>query len=71
MITTLEGKISEKLGDVIVVDCSGVGYGVFTTFEDFGALNVGEPTKLYIYEHIRENTHDLFGFKNLSTKPVA
>ena len=70
MITTLEGKISEKLGDVIVVDCSGVGYGVFTTFEDFGALNVGEPTKLYIYEHIRENTHDLFGFKNLSTKQL-
>ena len=38
------------------------------TFEDFGALNSGEETKLYIYEHIREANHDLFGFRNLQTK---
>lgn len=68
MIATLTGKISEKVADLIVINCGGVGYGVAVTFEDFGALNSGEETKLYIYEHIREASHDLFGFRNLQTK---
>lgn len=68
MIAVLSGKISEKIGDLVVINCGGVGYGVAVTFEDFGVLNSGEEAKLYIYEHIRENTHDLFGFRNLQTK---
>lgn len=70
MIAALSGKISEKIGDIVIINCGGVGYGVAVTFEDFGALNSGEETKLYIYEHIRENTHDLFGFRNLQTKQL-
>lgn len=70
MIAILDGKISEKLGDQVVITCGGVGYGAFVTFEDFGALNVGEPAKLYIYEHIRENIHDLFGFREVETKQL-
>jgi Holliday junction DNA helicase RuvA len=68
MIATLEGKVSQKIGDLVVIECGGVGYGLFVTFEDFGALNSGDEAKLFIYEHIRENTHDLFGFKRLETK---
>ncbi len=68
MITTLEGKIAEKLGGVIIIECGGVGYGVFVSFEDFGALNAGEPAKLYVYEHIRDNAHDLFGFSSIEAK---
>lgn len=70
MIATLSGKISEKIGDIVVINCGGVGYGVAVTFEDFGILNSGEEAKLYIYEHIRENTHDLFGFRSLQTKQL-
>jgi Holliday junction DNA helicase RuvA len=50
------------------LECAGVGYGVFISFEDFGALEIGNPSKLYIYDHIRENTHDLFGFRALEAK---
>lgn len=70
MIATISGKISEKVGELVVVNCGGVGYGVAVTFEDYGVLNSGEETKLYIYEHIRENTHDLFGFRTLQTKQL-
>lgn len=52
----------------MVLDCGGVGYGLLVTFEDFGALETGTQTKLYVYEHIRENAHDLFGFRNIETK---
>lgn len=68
MITTLSGTISEKIADTVVVDVRGVGYGLLVPAEDFGNLATGDPVKFYIYEHIRENSHDLFGFKYLDTK---
>lgn len=68
MIATLSGVVSEKLHDMVVVDVSGVGYGLNVTAEDFGRLTVGETAKLYVYEHIREQSYDLFGFVQLETK---
>lgn len=70
MIAVLEGKVTEKLGDIVVVECGGVGYGLYVSFEAFGALKVGETAKLYIYESIRENSHELFGFRNLDSKKL-
>lgn len=70
MIATLTGEVAEKLGDVIVLDVSGVGYGVLVSNEDFGRLPTGQKAKLYIYEHIREQQHDLFGFITLDTKQL-
>jgi Holliday junction DNA helicase RuvA len=70
MIATLKGEITEKKSDQIVLECGDVGYGLFVTFEDFGALELGTKTKLYVYEHIRENAHDLFGFRSPETKAL-
>lgn len=68
MIVTLEGTVSEKTLEQVVLDVHGVGYGVFVSSEDQGALQLSAPTKLYIYEHIRETAHDLFGFIQMDTK---
>jgi Holliday junction DNA helicase RuvA len=68
MIATLEGKISEKLKDQIVVDVNGVGYGVYVSLEDYGRLERDEVKKIYIYEHVREQAHDLFGFIERDTQ---
>ncbi|HSW74802.1 MAG TPA: Holliday junction branch migration protein RuvA [Candidatus Saccharimonadales bacterium] len=70
MIATLTGKISEKIADVVVLEAAGVGYGLLVTGEDFGGLALGQPAKLYVYEHIREQAHDLFGFISLDTKQL-
>ncbi len=70
MIVVLEGKVAEKIGEVVVIGCGGVGYGVLVPFEDFGSLKVGESTKLYIHENIRENAHDLFGFRTIEAKQL-
>jgi Holliday junction DNA helicase RuvA len=70
MITTLSGIISEKLLDVVVLDIRGIGYGVYMTLDDQGHVNTGQNAKLYIYEHIREQSHDLFGFLSLDTKSL-
>ena len=68
MIATLNGVVSEKLAGVLVLDVKGVGYGLFVTNEDFGGLALGDVAKVYVYEHIRENSHDLYGFKKLDIK---
>lgn len=70
MIATLEGKVSEKIGQSVVLEVNGVGYGLLVNFEDFGALNVGESAKLYVHESIRENAHDLFGFRSRESKTL-
>lgn len=70
MIATLNGMISEKLSEQVVLDVGGVGYGLYVTTEDQSTLEAGKDSKLYVYEHIRENTHDLFGFVSLDTKKL-
>ncbi len=51
-----------------MLDVHGVGYGLQVTAEDFGRLHSGEQAKLYIYEHIREQAYDLFGFVQRDTQ---
>jgi Holliday junction DNA helicase RuvA len=70
MIATLSGKISEKFEDTIVLDVTGVGYGLLVTLEDYGQLATGEPAKLYVHEHIREDSHDLYGFIKRDTQKL-
>lgn len=70
MIATLRGVVAEKISDLVVIDVQGVGYGLHVTAEDFGRLAQGEQAKLYVYEHIREQAHDLFGFVQLDTQKL-
>lgn len=70
MIFTLSGEVAEKIGQTVILDVNGVGYGVLVSFEDFGALKVGAKTKLYIHESIRDNAFDLFGFRTEESKAL-
>lgn len=70
MIASLNGVVGEKLSDRVVIDVQGVGYGIFVTAEDHGRLVVGEPAKVYIYEYVREQAHDLFGFLSRQTQDL-
>lgn len=70
MIATLSGMVEEKIGALVVIDVSGVGYGVLVTSADYGTLNRGSLAKLYVYENIKEDSHDLYGFKTLDAKQL-
>ena len=70
MIATLEGIIAEKIGQQAVVAIGGVGYGVLLTTSNLDRLVTGSKTKLYIYENIKEEAHDLFGFLLLDDKKL-
>jgi Holliday junction DNA helicase RuvA len=68
MLATLRGKVAEKLDDTIVIDVSGVGYGLIVTSADYGKSTDNSELKFYIYEHIKENGYDLYGFSSLDSK---
>lgn len=67
MIATLSGVIAEK-NNGVVLECSGVGYGVLVSLADFEKLQLSQPAKLFIHEHIKEDAHDLYGFISQDTK---
>lgn len=70
MIATLKGEVADKTAAGVILDVHGVGYGLMVTAEDFGSLVKGSTTLLYVYEHIRENAHDLYGFVSAVTKQL-
>lgn len=70
MIATLEGIITEKIGQQVVVTIGGIGYGVLLTSSNLDRLVTGDKTKLYIFENIKEDTYDLFGFVQLDDKKL-
>ncbi len=70
MIATLNGTVAEKLSEQLVLEVGGVGYGLFITSQDFGQLAVGKQAKIFVYEHIKETSHDLYGFVSLDSKKL-
>lgn len=62
MIEYLRGELAEISPAVAIVECAGVGYETSITLNTFSALQGKKEVKIYIYEVIREDTHQLFGF---------
>lgn len=70
MIATIEGIVAEKVGDMAIIELGGLGYEIQLTVSDWGVSAVGKPAKYYIYEHIREDAHTLFGFSSQGAKQL-
>lgn len=70
MISYLFGEVVSKDIDSVVVDVANVGYEVRVSVIDYDHLEIGSKQKIYIHEHIREDTHDLFGFVTLARKQL-
>lgn len=70
MIATLTGTVTHKLSNSIVVDINGIGYELLTTVDDWGSAQLNEVQSFHIYEQIREDAHNLFGFTDLAAKEL-
>lgn len=62
MFHHIEGVVSELEPYRAVLDCGGVGFDLTVTLNTLARLKVGERTKLYVSETIREDSFDLYGF---------
>lgn len=63
MIARLAGRIVEKEPHRVVLDVSGLGYGVAIPLSTFYTLPAdGEPVVLRIHTHVKEDSIALYGF---------
>ena len=70
MIARIAGEVIENEANSVVIDCAGVGYLVTVCQDDQGHLSVGSQVQLYIAENIKEDSHDLYGFRTKSKKSL-
>lgn len=61
MISYLRGKVILALQGFLILDVSGVGYKVNVSARTIIDPNLGEA-EFFIYNHIREDSNDLYGF---------
>ena len=64
MIEYIKGELTELTPALATVEASGIGYGLNISLNTFSAIQGKKEVKLYVYEAIREDAHQLYGFVN-------
>ena len=62
MIEYLRGELAELSPATAVIDCNGVGYLASISLNTYSAIQGKKSCKLYVYEAIREDAYQLYGF---------
>ena len=62
MLDYIKGEIVELTPASVVIETGGLGYIAHISLNTYSALNGLKSCKLYIYESIREDAYQLFGF---------
>ena len=71
MIAHIDGIVSEKNPDSVVIDCGGVGYMLSCSSATIAACPaVGKNAKLYAYLAVREDAMELYGFISKEEKKM-
>ena len=68
MFYHINGVVTDMEPNLVVLECGGVGYALNASLNTISSVKAGERVKLYIYEIIREDAHDLYGFASKSEK---
>ncbi|MFR9165296.1 MAG: Holliday junction branch migration protein RuvA [Dysgonomonas sp.] len=64
MIDYIKGSITELTPASVTIENQGIGYLINISLNSYTAINGKNETKLYIYEAIREDAYQLFGFSD-------
>jgi len=62
MLDYIKGNIEELSPAFVVVEVGGLGYLMHISLNTYSALTHSKDCKLFVYEAIREDSHQLFGF---------
>ena len=64
MIAFLQGKIIVKQPTYIILLVNNIGYKIFVNQQLINTLTLDTEASLYIYQHVKEDALDLFGFQS-------
>lgn len=70
MIDYIKGEITELNPTYAVVETAGIGYFINIALPVYSVLNGQKTGKLYIYEAIREDAYNLYGFLNQADRQL-
>ena len=65
MISYLKGKIINKRQGFIIVETKNIGYKIFVCPALYIDFEENKEIEVYIYQYVREDSLDLYGFKNI------
>lgn len=65
MIGSLRGKVLERNSDsTALIEVAGIGYLVHVTPRTLAELEPTSSAFMYVYEHLREDAHTLYAFRD-------
>ena len=62
MIEYIKGELADAAPAMVVIEAAGVGYALNVSLNTYSAVQGKKEAKLFVYESIREDAHELFGF---------
>ncbi|MVN90854.1 Holliday junction branch migration protein RuvA [Mucilaginibacter aquatilis] len=68
MYAYIDGKLAFKSPAYVVIDAGGVGYHINISLNTFSKLGDAERCKLFVWLHVKEDGHTLYGFADESEK---
>ena len=68
MYAYLKGTITDQTSTAIIVEVNKIGYEI--NVPNPYSYELDKESKVYLYEHIREDEHTLYGFKNMDEKEL-
>lgn len=67
MMSYLEGHIKLKQEQFIFLLVGGIGYKIFLSQKQIRTIGkIGDPLRLFIHQHIREDENSLYGFSSFA-----
>lgn len=66
MLSYVRGTLAEKETDFVVIDCCGVGFKVYTSYQTImnPKFEIGNEICMYTHMYIKEDIMDLYGFSD-------
>jgi Holliday junction DNA helicase RuvA len=68
MYAYIDGKLVFKSPAYVVIDAGGIGYHINISLNTFSKLGDAERCRLYVWLHVKEDAHTLYGFADEGEK---
>jgi holliday junction DNA helicase RuvA len=62
MIGSLRGNVLEVHAAFLLLEVQGIGYVIRASAPTLSSVKAGDERFIYVHDHVREDSHDLFGF---------
>lgn len=70
MIGKIKGEVTEKLPGAVLLEAGPIEYEINLSLPDWHEAKAGASTTYYIYENIKEDAYNLFGFSTFEAKEL-